>query len=208
MARYRKALCKLCRREGEKLYLKGSKCDTAKCMLERRDFAPGQHGKRRKKDSEYGLQLREKQKLRRMYGVMENQFRLYFKRAHKMKGVTGSNLLQMLETRLDNVVFRLGFSAGRRSARQFVRHGHILINSKRVDIPSYKIKSGDKITIRDRKEIKKLVTDTIDMTASRPVPEWLQLNKEEQVGLVIRMPERGEITVPVDEHLIVELYSK
>jgi len=208
MPRYRDSLCKICRREGTKLYLKGTKCDTAKCTLERRQYAPGQHGKRRTKISEYGLQLREKQKLRRLYAVREHQFGLYFKRASQKKGVTGNNLLQLLERRLDNVAYRLGFSPGRIAARQLVRHGHFLVNGKRVDVPSFLVKDGDEIVVQNKEKIKKVIVGYLELTASRPVPEWLQLDKENYKGKVLRLPERVDISVPVDEHLIVELYSK
>lgn len=208
MARYKGALCRICRRAGEKLYLKGTKCDTAKCTIERRNFAPGQHGKIRSKPSEYGLQLREKQKLRRMYGMGERQFKLYFIKASRRKGVTGNMLLQMLETRLDNIVFRLGFATGRRAARELVRHGHTKINGHNVNIPSYLVKSGDIISVKDTETSKKLVTSILEITSSRPVPEWLSLDKEKLTATVLRIPERKEISVPVDEHMIVELYSK
>ncbi len=208
MPRYRDTLCKLCRREGTKLYLKGTKCDSAKCTLERRNFAPGQHGKRRSKLSEYGMQLREKQKLRRIYGVREHQFGLYFKKASRKKGVTGHNLLQLLETRLDNVTFRMGFCTGRQSARQFVRHGHVLINGKKVDIPSYLLKEGDVLMVKGKDKIKKAIANNLEITSSRLIPEWIQLDKDNQRGKILRMPKRADVNIPVDEHLIVELYSK
>lgn len=208
MARYKGALCRLCRREGIKLYLKGTKCDTAKCTLERRKFAPGQHGKTRAKLSEYGVQLREKQKLRRMYGIGEEQFVLYFKRASKRKGVTGNMLLQMLETRLDNVVFRLGFSTGRRGARQVVRHGHIRVNGCKVNIPSYSVRSGDVIGVKETEDTRKLIAGNLEITSSRPLPEWMSLDKTQLTGNILRIPERSDISIPVDEHMIVELYSK
>lgn len=208
MGRYRGPLCKLCRREGVKLYLKGTKCDTAKCILERRNFPPGQHGKTKKKLSEYALQLREKQKLRRMYGVMEAQFKNYFHKASRSKGVTGEILLQLLERRLDNVVFRLGFAPGRRAARQFVRHNHILVNGKKVDIPSYLVRPGEVISVRDKEQSKKYAKESLELTSARTVPEWLQLDKENLSGKIIRLPERKDIAVPVDESMIVELYSK
>lgn len=208
MARYKGPLCRLCRREGKKLYLKGTKCDTAKCILERRNFAPGQHGKSRTKTSEYGLQLREKQKLRRMYGLGERQFKLYFIRASRKKGVTGSMLLQMLETRLDNIIFRLGFAVGRRTARQIVRHGHISVNNRKVNIPSYLVKGGDIIGVKETGNSRKSISSTLEITGSRPVPEWLSLDKTQLTANVLRIPERKEISVPIDEHMIVELYSK
>lgn len=208
MARYKGALCRLCRREGVKLYLKGTKCDTAKCTLERRKFAPGQHGKARAKLSEYGVQLREKQKLRRMYGISEEQFALYFKRASKKKGVTGNMLLQMLETRLDNIVFRLGFATGRRGARQMVRHEHIMVNGRKVNIPSYSVRSGDVIDVKETEDTRKLIAGNLEITSSRPVPEWMSLDKTQFTGKVLRIPERNDISIPVDEHMIVEFYSK
>ena len=208
MGRYRDSLCRICRRQGVKLYLKGIKCDTAKCMFERRGFAPGQHGKRRTKLSEYGLQLREKQKLRWLYGIMEKQFKLYFQKASRKKGVTGDILLRLLETRLDNVVYRLGFATGRRTAHQLVQHGHFKVNGKKVNIPSYSTRLGDIIEVVDRENSKKFVKDNLDLTAGRPVPEWLGVNKEKMNGKILRLPERNDINVPVDEHMIVELYSK
>lgn len=209
MARYRDALCRICRRQGVKLYLKGTKCDTAKCIYERRDFAPGQHGKRRRsKLSEYGLQLREKQKLRWLYGIIEKQFALYFKKASRRKGVTGDNLLQLLETRLDNVVYRLGFAAGRRPAHQLVQHGHIRVNGRKVNIASYSVKGGDIIDVKDTKNSKKIVLENLELATGRSVPEWLELDKNKLSGRVLRLPERSDISIPVDEHMIVELYSK
>lgn len=208
MARYREALCRVCRRQGVKLYLKGAKCDTAKCMFERRSFAPGQHGKRRSKLSEYGLQLREKQKMRNLYGIMEKQFGLYFKKASRKKGVTGNNLLQLLEIRLDNVVYRLGFTTGRRAARQMVRHGHVRVNGRKVNIPSYSLRVGNIVDIKDTKNSRKIVSENIEITAGRPIPEWLELNKEKTSAKILRLPERSDISIPVDEHMIVELYSK
>lgn len=208
MARYKGASCRICRREGIKLYLKGKKCDTAKCILERRNFAPGQHGKGRSKPSEYGIQLREKQRLRRMYGIGERQFKLYFLRASRTRGITGDMLLQMLETRLDNVICRLGFAIERRMARQIVRHGHIVVNNQKVNIPSYQVRTGDEIGIKETGNSKKLVAGNIEITGSRPIPEWLSLDKTKFTGKVLRIPERKDISVPVDENKIVELYSK
>lgn len=208
MARYKGALCRICRRAGEKLYLKGTKCDTAKCTIEHRNFPPGQHGKIRTKPTEYGLQLREKQKLRRMYGLGERQFKLYFIRSSQKKGVTGDMLLQMLETRLDNVIFRLGFATGRRAARQIVRHGHIRLNNHNVNIPSCLVKGGDIISVKESEYSRKLITSILEITGSRPIPEWLSLDKSQLTANVLRIPERKEISVPIDEHMIVELYSK
>lgn len=208
MARYTGALCRLCRRDGMKLYLKGTKCDTAKCTLERRNFAPGQHGKSRSKLSEYGLQLREKQKLRRMYGMGENQFKSYFLKASSKKGVTGDMLLQMLETRLDNIVFKLGFATGRREARQMVRHGHIRVNGRKVNIPSYQVKNNDVIGVKESGNSRKFLTAIMELTSGRPLPEWISLDKAQFTGKILRIPERKDIDVPVNENMIVELYSK
>lgn len=208
MARYRGALCRICRRHGAKLYLKGSKCDTAKCMFERRGFAPGQHGKRRKKYSEYGLQLREKQKLRMFYGIMEKQFAIYFDKASRKQGVTGDMLMQLLELRLDNVTYRLGFSTGRRSARQLVRHGHIKVNGRKVNIPSYSVRIGDVIEVSAKEKSRKIVSEGLEENSDRPVPEWLELSKDQLSGKIVRLPERDDINVPVDEYMVVELYSK
>jgi small subunit ribosomal protein S4 len=208
MARYTGAKCKLCRREGTKLMLKGVKCTTAKCILEQRDFAPGQHGSMRKKLSDYGVQLREKQKLKRLYGMLEKQFRLTFQKASRMKGVTGDNLLRLLESRLDNVVFRAGLSTSRDGARQLIRHKHILVNNRRVDIPSFHVKEKDIIQVVDREKSKVLVKENIEKTKSWEVPEWLYSNRKASSVEVLRLPEREEITVPVQEQLVVELYSK
>lgn len=208
MSRYRGASCRICRREGIKLYLKGNRCDTAKCTLERRNFAPGQHGKSRSKPSEYGIQLREKQRLRKMYGLGERQFKLYFLRASRTRGITGDMLLQMLETRLDNVICRLGFAVERRMARQIVRHGHIVVNSQKVNIPSYQVKAGDEVGVKEIGNSKKLVAGNMEITGSRPIPEWLSLDKTKFTGKVLRIPERRDISVPVDENKIVELYSR
>lgn len=208
MARYSGALCRICRRQGVKLYLKGSKCDTAKCTLERRSFAPGQHGKRRSKLSEYGLQLREKQKLRWLYGLAEKQFELYFKKASRKKGVTGDNLLQLLEIRLDSVVYRLGFTTGRRIAHQLVQHGHFRVNGKKVNIPSYSLKTDDVVEVRNSENTRKIISENLELNTGKPVGEWLELNKEKLTGKVLRLPLRSDVNVPVDEHMIVELYSK
>lgn len=208
MSRYIGPVCRLCRREGMKLFLKGTKCETAKCTFEKKGFAPGQHGQRRTKLSEYGVQLREKQKLKRMWGMLERQFNTYFQRAARTKGVTGETLLQLLEMRLDNVVYRLGFSSSRVGARQLVLHGHIKVNQRKVDRPSYGLKVGDKIGIIDRPKIHDLVTQGLEKTESRSVAGWLILNREGLSGEVVKVPTREEISVPVNERLIVELYSK
>lgn len=208
MSRYTGALCRLCRREGVKLHLKGTKCDTAKCIVERRNFAPGQHGKAKTKLSEYGVQLREKQKLRRMYGMGENQFALYFKRASKKKGVTGDMLLQTLETRLDSVAYRLGFATGIRGARQIVRHGHVRVNGRKVNIPSYQVKSGDTVSIKEAGNSRKFIAPVLELTSGRPIPEWMSVDRAQFTGKILRMPERKDINIPVNENMIVELYSK
>ena len=208
MARYIGAVCRLCRREGTKLFLKGVKCETAKCMFERRAFAPGQHGQVRTKLSEYGVQLREKQKLKRMWGMLETQFKNYFREASRRKGVTGETLLQFLELRLDNVVFRSGFTTSRMESRQHILHGHIKVNGRKADKPSIRLKIGDKVEITDRPKIRELTKEALEKTSSRPTPEWLVVDRTAMRAEVARIPKREEITVPVSERLIVELYSK
>ena len=210
MARYTGAVCRQCRREGQKLFLKGDRCYTDKCAMERRPFAPGMHNQgRTKKLSEYGMQLREKQKARRYYGVLESQFHKYYEMAAARKGVTGDNLLSILETRLDNVIYRLGFAMSRPEARQLVRHGHFTINGHRVDIPSYLVKPGDVIEVREasRSSVKfKRLTGEDAPTVL--LPKWLEREKNSLKGTVVQMPERADIDLPIEEHLIVELYSK
>ena len=207
MAVYHDARCRLCRREGMKLFLKGARCLTDKCAFERRGYAPGEHGKsRRAKETNYGLQLREKQKARRIYGILERQFRNYFQKAAESKGVTGEALLQMLERRLDNVVYRLGFASSRAQARQLVRHGHFLVNGRRVNIPSYQVKADDIVTMKAGSTAEQVVRDATDLTAS--VAPWLQADHEGLTGKILKLPERAEIDTPVQESLIVELYSK
>lgn len=208
MARYTEAVCRLCRREGAKLYLKGDRCYSDKCAFARRSFAPGQHGQGRKKVSEYGIQLREKQKARRIYGILERQFRNYFAKADKQKGITGENLLVMLERRMDNVVYRLGFTDSRTQARQLVRHGHILVNGKRLDIPSALVKVGDVISIAPASASSEYVKAISEKIATKTTPAWLVLDAENMTGKVDRFPSREEIDAPIAEHLIVELYSK
>lgn len=208
MARYTGAKCRICRRQGMKLFLKGNRCYMAKCAVEVRNTPPGVHGQGRKKLSDYGLQLREKQKLKRMYGLLEKQFHLYFKKAASKDGITGTLLLEFLERRLDNVVFRLGFTTGRIPARQLVRHGHIRVNGKKVDIPSYLVKEGDVIEVKDKEKSRKLVTEYLKDTESKEVLSWLKLDKANFKGEVLRMPERSDIDNGVNEQLIVELYSK
>ena len=208
MARYTGAVCRLCRREGQKLFLKGERCYTDKCGLTRRAYAPGQHGQGRKKLSGYGLQLREKQKARRYYGVLEGQFRHYFELANKKAGVTGENLLAILESRLDNVVYRLGFGTSRPEARQLVRHGHFTVNGKKVNIPSYLVKVGDVIAIKEESTSSEKIKNVIEITASRVIPKWLDLDNNTLTGKVVAVAEREDIDLPLEEHLIVELYSK
>ena len=208
MARYTGAVCKLCRREGKKLYLKGERCYTGKCAIERRAYAPGQHGQSRKKATEYGLQLRAKQQAKRYYGIQEGQFYKYFLMAERKQGVTGENLLRICESRLDNVVYLLGWANSRAEARQLVTHGHFKVNGKKVNIPSYLIKAGDEVAIKDKSKESDKIKATVEANASRPVPAWLDLNAEALTGKVIALPTREQIMVPVEEHLIVELYSK
>jgi small subunit ribosomal protein S4 len=202
------SVCRICRREGMKLYLKGTRCETEKCAFERRGYAPGQHGQRRKKDTEYGLQLREKQKVKRIYGVLEKQFRRYFDIASRQKGVTGENLLQILEKRLDNTIYRLGFAESRRQARQVVRHGMVLVNGKKVDIPSYSLKAGDKIAVAESFKANVGVKRSLEMLQKRGVPEWLEVDTTALAGTFKKVPTKNEIALPVQEQLIVELYSK
>ena len=208
MARYTDEQCRICRREGQKLFLKGSRCYSDKCSISRRNYAPGQHGQKRAKLSEYGTQLREKQKTKSYYGVGEKQFRGYFEMASNKKGITGENLLQILESRLDNVVYRLGFGASRAQARQLVNHGQFAVNGHKVDIPSYLVKAGDVITVRENKKDNGAIKANIEINSARPVPAWLELNNENLSGKVIRLASREDVDIPVEEHLIVELYSK
>jgi small subunit ribosomal protein S4 len=209
MAVYHDARCRLCRREGAKLFLKGTRCFTDKCAFERRGYAPGEHGKsRRVKETNYGLQLREKQKARRIYGVLERQFRHYFKKASEAKGVTGEVLLQMLERRLDNVVYRFGFALSHHAARQLVRHGHFTVNGRKVDIPSYQLKAGDEVAVRDRSKKLAAVLTSVEQRKGQWVPEWLNIDTEKLTGRVLNIPTRQSIMVPINEQLIVELYSK
>ena len=208
MARYTDEQCRICRREGQKLFLKGSRCYSDKCSISRRNYAPGQHGQKRAKLSEYGTQLREKQKTKSYYGVGEKQFRGYFEMASNKKGITGENLLQILESRLDNVVYRLGFGACRAQARQLVNHGQFAVNGQKVDIPSYLVKAGDVITVRENKKDNGAIKANIEINSARPVPAWLELNNENLSGKVIRLASREDVDIPVEEHLIVELYSK
>ena len=208
MARYTGPVCKLCRREGMKLFLKGERCYTDKCSFDRRPYPPGQHGQRRIKFTEYGVRLREKQKVRRMYGTVEKQFRRYFKQAARDKGVTGENFLALLESRLDSAVFRLGFAATRSEARQTVLHRHILVNGKRVNIPSYRVNPGDEISVAEKSRSKARIVSSLEQVDRRGVPEWLELDKENFVGKVKTRPNREELTLPIQEQLIVEFYSR
>lgn len=208
MARYTGAVCKLCRREGKKLFLKGDRCYTGKCALERRAYAPGQHGQGRKKNSEYGLQLRAKQQARRYYGIQEGQFHKYFIMAEKKVGVTGENLLQICESRLDNVVYTLGWASSRAEARQLVTHAHYLVNGNKVDIPSYLLKVGDVVSIKSKSRDSEKIKAVVENNASRPVPAWLDLNRETLEAKVVALPTRDQIAADVEEHLIVEFYSK
>ena len=206
MARYADANCKLCRREGQKLFLKGERCYSTKCALERRNYAPGQHGQARKKQSEYATQLREKQKAKRFYGVPEVQFRNLFDKAAQRQGKTGDNLLIMLETRLDNVVFRLGFAASRKEARQLVTHGHFTVNGKKANIPSMEVKAGDVIKVKERSQSSPKFKEIKEMSIT--VPSWMSVDVDKLEGKVVALPRREEIDTPIAEHLIVELYSK
>ena len=208
MARYTGAVCKLCRREGQKLFLKGERCYTDKCSIARREYAPGQHGQGRKKVSEYGIQLRAKQQARRFYGVLESQFAKYFEMAEQRKGQAGENMLSILETRLDNVVYRLGWASSRAEARQLVTHGHFCINGKRVDIPSYLTKVGEVLTIKEKTAGSDKMKAVLEANGSRPVPKWLDLNRQTNEAKVIAVPERSDIDLAVEETLIVEFYSK
>jgi small subunit ribosomal protein S4 len=209
MARYTGAVCRLCRREGTKLFLKGTKCTSDRCPLEKRNFAPGQHGKDRKtKVVGYGLQLREKQKAKRIYFTLEGQFRAYYEKASRATGVTGELLVQQLERRLDNVAFRLGFAISRRQARQVVRHGHVLVNGKKVNIPSYQVNVGDVVSVREDAKKHVIIEQGAQYASQNPVPTWLEVDFANLSGRILSMPERKDVNLPVNEQLIVELYSK
>ncbi|NBG88987.1 30S ribosomal protein S4 [Isachenkonia alkalipeptolytica] len=207
MARYTGPSCRLCRREGEKLYLKGDRCYTDKCAVGKRSYAPGQHGTSRKKLSNYGLQLREKQKAKRFYGLLESQFRKYFEMADRKTGVTGENLLSILESRLDNTVFRMGFATSRKEARQLVTHGHFTINGKKVDIPSYLVSVGDVITVKEKSKASNKFKEIAEGSKGT-APQWLTVEAEKLEGKVVALPSRDDIDLPIAENLIVELYSK
>ena len=208
MARYTGAVCRLCRREGQKLFLKGERCYSDKCSVALRGYAPGQHGQGRKKTSEYGMQLRAKQTARRFYGVQENQFHHYFEIAERKQGITGDNLLRILESRLDNVVYRVGFASSRAEARQLVGHGHFEVNGKRVDIASYLLKAGDVVSICEKSRGSEKIKAVVEANSARPVPQWIDVNRDQLTAKVIALPTRDQIEAPVEEQLIVEFYSK
>ncbi len=208
MARHTEAVCRLCRREGMKLFLKGDRCFKEKCAFERRGYAPGQHGRRRSKVQGYGIQLREKQKVKRMYGVLERQFRNYFVKASRRKGITGANLLQTLECRLDNVVFRLGFASSRAMARQIVAHGHILVDGRKVDVPASLVGAGAVVSLKEASRKNESIRTCLDTAKGRGVPAWLDLDADAFRGTVKQLPARDDIPMPIQEQLIVELYSK
>lgn len=208
MARYTGAVCRLCRREGQKLFLKGERCYSEKCSVGIRGYAPGQHGQGRKKSSEYGMQLRAKQTARRFYGVQENQFHHYFEVAERKQGITGDNLLRILESRLDNVVYRVGFASSRAEARQLVGHGHFEVNGRRVDIASYLLKAGDVVTICEKSRGSEKIKSVVEANSAKPVPQWIDLDRDNLSAKIIALPTRDQIEAPVDEQLIVEFYSK
>jgi small subunit ribosomal protein S4 len=208
MARYTGPVCRICRRENQKLFLKAERCLTEKCAFERRGYPPGQHGHGRIKFSEYALQLREKQKLKRLYGLMEKQFRSYFERAETMKGVTGSNLIQFLERRLDNVAYRIGFGGSRTQARLVVRHGHVLVNGKSVDIPAYLIKKGDVVSIAEKSQKVVAILSSLEASKNREAPQWIDVNQAALSATIKDLPSREDVTLPVEERMVVELYSK
>jgi small subunit ribosomal protein S4 len=208
VARYIGALCRICRREGDKLFLKGDRCHTEKCAIERRKYPPGQHGQGFKKLSDYGVQLREKQKVRKMYGLLERQFRKYFHEAERKKGITGEVLLQLIECRLDTMVFRMGFAPNRRKARQFVRHGHIVVNGREVNLPSFGVKGGDVIEVREASRGIPDIADNLSKSEHRGMPAWVEVDAANFKGKVLHIPSREEMQIPVQEQLIVELYSK
>ena len=209
MARYTGPVCRLCRRERMKLFLKGDRCFKEKCSVERRGYPPGQHGTRRgRRIQGYGLQLREKQKVKRYYGLLENQFRGYFKEADRLRGITGENLLVLLERRLDNVVYSLGFASSRGQARQFVRHGHVLVDGAKLDIPSYRVQPGQKVAIKDDSRKNDFIRASVETARGRGVPDWLELDAESFTGTMLRLPTREDVKLPIQEQLIVELYSR
>ncbi len=208
MARYTDSVCRLCRREGLKLFLKGERCYTDKCAIERRNYPPGAHGQGRSKFSEYAVQLREKQKIKRTYGLLEGQFRRYFEKAERLKGITGENLIILLERRLDNMIYRMGFATSRAEARQLVRHGHFLVDGHKVDIPSFLLKAGQVVTVRERSRKVERIVSALEQAERRGVPEWLEVSKDNFSAHVKSVPVRADITMPFNEQLVVELYSK
>ncbi len=208
MARYTESVCRLCRREGLKLFLKGERCYTDKCAIERRNYPPGEHGQARSKFSEYAVQLREKQKVKRMYGLMERQFRRYFHLAERARGITGETLLQLLEQRFDNMVYRMGFATSRAEARQLVRHGHFLVDGRKVDIPSYLLRPGQVVSVRERSRSISRLVDNLAQAERRGVPDWLEVQREAFSATVKALPARADLTMPINEKLVVELYSK
>jgi small subunit ribosomal protein S4 len=208
LARYTESVCRLCRREGMKLFLKGDRCFKDKCAIERRNYPPGQHGRRRSKLLGYGIQLREKQKVKRIYGLLESQFRLAFARAERRKGITGANLLEELERRLDNVTFALGFAASRAQARQLVRHGHVTVDGRKVSIPSFRVGKGQLVAIKEKSRSNEQIKASVETARARGVPAWLDLTPEAFSGRVVELPKREDIKLPIQEQLIVELYSK
>lgn len=208
MARYTASVCRLCRREGMKLFLKGDRCYSDKCSVERRNYPPGQHGQRRSKYSPFAVQLREKQKVKRMYGVMEKQFRNFFEKAERQKGITGNHLLVFLERRLDNMIYRLGFATSRSEARQLIRHSHFRVNGRKVTIPSYLVKVGDVIELKEKSRTNSKIGEALEGVSRRGIPSWLELDKEQYRGRVVALPSREDLTMPIKEQLIVELYSK
>jgi len=208
LSRYRGSVCRQCRRENIKLFLKGDRCFSDKCSFDRRGYPPGDHGQKRSKLSDYGMQLREKQKIRRIYGLSEKQFRITFKKADKQRGITGSNLLSMLELRLDNAIFRLGFANSRNQGRHFVRHNHFTVNGKKVNIPSYQVKKGDVIELKEKARNIQAINDSLEAIVRRGMPQWLQIDKDNFKGQILNLPNREDITLPIQEQLVVELYSK
>lgn len=208
MARYTGPSCRLCRRQNMELYLKGERCYTDKCAIKRRNYPPGQHGQLRAKVTDYGVQLREKQKVRRIYGILEKQFRSYFEKADRMKGVTGENLLSLLERRLDNIVYRLGFASSRTEARQLVKHSHFILNGRKVNIPSILVKAGDVIELREKSKKITSINESLEAVVRRGIPQWVELDKDAYKGVIKNLPVREDITMPIQEQLIVELYSK
>lgn len=208
MARYKGPVCKLCRREGTKLFLKGTRCFTEKCAVERRGYPPGQHGQARPRISEYQTQLREKQKLKRIYGLLERQFRIYFSRADRRQGITGDNLIQLLERRLDNVAYRLGIGASRKEARQMVMHGHVTVNGRKVDVPSFIVRVGDQVAVKSTSRQNTRILASLELTEGREMPSWLEFDRAQFQGRVKALPVRNEIELPVNEQLVVELYSR